>query len=87
MSVNHARAARLPMASVYLRHDAEPFSVAQTPREVRDIVLQGVNDESLFVEFTLMNAHPDSPWRGKPLFVDPREVRAIAPPYPAQDDD
>lgn len=66
---------------MYLKGDPEPFSLAQTPREVVDIVAAGVGAGSLFIELTVANPRIDSPWNGKPLFLDPLEVRAVTPPY------
>lgn len=70
-----------------MKGDNEPFSIAQTPREVVDIVEVGVAANSLFVELTVANPRPDSPWNGRPLFIDPCEVRAVTPPYEAWDED
>lgn len=72
------------MASIFLSGDDYPFVVTQTPGEVADLVRNGVENKEILIELTLGN---QSSWNNRPLFVDPREVKAISPPKDLEEDD
>jgi hypothetical protein len=77
---------RQAKASVYLDHDTAPFLVAETPREVADMLSLAARARppTQFLELTLGNS---SSWNGKPLFVRASFVRAISPPHDQPEED
>lgn len=72
------------MASVYVVSDDCPFIVAETPREVGEMVRNASADA--LIELTLANS---GGWNGKPLLVRADKVVAVSPPKdePDEDDD
>ena len=65
------------MASVYLGDDDCPFIVAETPREIAQMVRDAVANGDPLVELTLAN---DSDWNSKPLIVRAEKVTSVSPP-------
>ncbi len=68
---------RRPMASVFLNGDDTPFIVAETPREIAEMVRTAIRDGEPLVELTLANARD---WNGKPLFCRADRIMAMCPP-------
>lgn len=71
---------RLAKACVYVGDSERPFLVAESPREVADLVTGATG----LVELTLAN---ESDWNGKPAFVRGDRVAAITPPTDPPDHD
>lgn len=64
---------RLPKSAVYFREDDNPWAVAETPREIMDLI----HDSTGFLELTLAT---DDEWNGKSLFIRAEVVVAVSPP-------
>lgn len=67
-------AKRLPKSAVYFREDDNPWAVAETPREVMDLI---GDTEHGFIELTLAT---EDEWNGKSLFIRRDYVVAVSPP-------
>lgn len=74
------------MASVFLGDDDCPFIVAETAREIAELVRQAIRVGDPLIELTLAN---DSDWNSKPLVCRADRVVAACPPKdpPGEDDD
>jgi 2-keto-3-deoxy-6-phosphogluconate aldolase len=72
------------MASVYLGDDDTPFIVAETPREIAEMVRAAIRDGDPLIELTLANA---SDWNGKPLIARADRVTAVSPPKDQDEDE
>ncbi len=72
------------MASIFLGDDDVPFIVAETPREIAELVRTALRDGEPLIELTLAN---DSDWNGKPLIGRADRVIAVCPPKDQGGDD
>lgn len=75
---------RRAMAAVYVGDDDCPFIVAETPREVADLLRDAIKAGEPLVELTLAN---DSDWNAKPLIVRADRVVSISPPKTGTEDE
>lgn len=82
---------RRHLASVFADDGTDgAWLVAETPQEAADAVKRGQDEDAALIELTLANPlhEDDGPeWNGRPLYLDPRSVRAIAPPMDTRDRD
>ncbi len=72
------------MASVFLGDDDTPFIVAETAREIAELVRAALRDGEPLIVLTLANA---SDWNGKPLIARADRVTAACPPKDQDEDD
>ena len=73
-----------PMASVFLGDDDCPFIVAETPREIAELVRAAIREGEPLIELTLAN---DSDWNAKPLIARADRVVAMCPPKSTEEED
>lgn len=79
---------RRPLAAIYADDGTEgAWLVAETPHEAQHAVVNALLSDQPFVELTLGNPpENDGPeWNGRPVFIDPRAIRAIGPPLNTDD--
>ncbi len=65
------------MASVFVSNDDAPFIVAETPREIAEMVRAAIRDGEPLIELTLANS---GDWNGKPLICRADRIVAMCPP-------
>jgi hypothetical protein len=76
---------RLVKSSLWLDGDDAAFALAETPKELAQLVRDGVASGETLIEVTLANESPD--WNGRSAFIGPKFVRSITPPMSGMNSD
>lgn len=75
-------------SSLWLDGDDAAFALAETPKELAQLVRDGIATGEPLIEVTLANDSPE--WNGRSAFIGPKFVRSITPPMNgmnSEDDD
>lgn len=76
---------RLVKSALWLDGDNAAFALAETPKELAQLVREGVASGEPLIEVTLANDTPE--WNGRSAFISPRSVRSITPPMNSSEDE